>query len=528
MIPFLACASISLAQTEPVPAAPVTTTNSVAATPPVPTVPSVPLGLAMTSNSPNSITLAWYRQPNNDATSYNVFFSDKPDGTYTKFTTVTERTATHDKLTPGTAYYYKVSALNANGESAQSKPAQGMTIAAWTPQPFPVKVATDMCVSHDADVISDVKPMSGKLSNLTDGSDATSCRFRKNCEIKIKLNATPSIADADYLMLHFRADGGNADWSNNHFSRTFGDYVITESADSTDGKDGTWTEVVKGKNESQMDGVIVIPNHKPKWIGIKSTTTAKMPDANDTRLNPEDLILCRLDVFRSAPAGFRNDYWIFTGDSLVVQDLPGGPNTGRTAWFSDLIHKQHPDRYPIVVHAARGGEMMKDTLPRMKGIIAALSPPNGTSTPTATIVCWESGFNDVGVGASMGMGPRVIQSLNDALAFCQSNGLIMIPVRIEFSTGYLNKETLEPADGKVFYNTLAVDLAGVDVFARTYTPYACDPATGLPYADYWNYTRKNYAAVLNTKDGVHHTPVGSDGINILWSEVADKMVYLQK
>ena len=115
-------------------------------------------------------------------------------------------------------------------------------------------------------------------------------------------------------------------------------------------------------------------------------------------------MLCRLDIFRSAPAGQRNDYWIFTGDSLVVQDLPGGGVEGRSAWFSDLVRKQHPDRYPIVVHAARGGEMMKDTLPRMKNALAALSPDNGTKTPTATIVCWESGFNDVGLSGGLWIG----------------------------------------------------------------------------------------------------------------------------
>jgi hypothetical protein len=100
----------------------------------------------------------------------------------------------------------------------------------------------------------------------------------------------------------------------------------------------------------------------------------------------------------------------------------------------------------------------------------------------------------------------------------------MVPVRIEFSNCYLNPETLEPAKYNVFFNTLAVNLGGVDIFCRAQTPYACDPKTQLPYADYWTYTRSNHAAVL-VKDGVHHTKEGNDGINTLWAGVADKMIY---
>lgn len=101
-----------------------------------------------------------------------------------------------------------------------------------------------------------------------------------------------------------------------------------------------------------LDGVIVIPNHKPKWIGVR---------------NSGGFQLCRLEIFRAAPEGFRNDWWVFAGDSLIVQDM-------------------------------------------------------------------------------------------------------------------------------------------------------------MPYTDYWTYTRKNHDSAL-AKDGVHHTKAGSDGINQLWAEVADKMIY---
>jgi chitodextrinase len=487
--------------------------------------PSVPRGLAMVAQTTNSITLAWYRSSNEVATAYHLFASATTNGDFTRVATVSERMVTHSNLTAATTNFYKVSAANADGESARSQHALGFTTTPCAGAPFPVRVAKNMCVSLGAAIVSRQVPLTGKLSNLVDGSDATGCRLRRACELKIRLNADRSLADADYLLLHFRTDCGPVDWSNDRFARTLKNYVVIESKDSTNGEDGTWQEVVSGTN-ALLDAVIVLPNHQPKWIGVRSSygPSDQVPAANDRRLMPSDLILCRLDVFRSAPTGQRNDYWIFVGDSLVVQDLPGGADAGRSAWFSDLMRQQHPDRYPMVVHLGRGGQMLKDTLPYTRSHLPVLSPANGTPTPTGTIICWETGFNDVGVGGSLGLGAHLIKSYAAAQDLCRSNGLFMVPVRIEYSTGYLDLTTLEPVKDNIFFNTLAVNLGGVDSFCRTHTPYACDPATQRPYADYWTYTRKNYATALS-KDGVHHTKAGSDGINQLWAEVADKMIY---
>jgi hypothetical protein len=472
-------------------------------------IPSAPLGLAMDANSPSSVTLTWYRPPAEEAVaSYHVYFSDTKEGAYKRFATVSERKAVHEKLTPGAEYFYKVSATDASGESVLSAPAKGFSIASWTPAPFPVKIAKNMCVSLGSTIVSTPAPTLGKLADLVDGSDATSCGINAACEVKIKLDPKISIGDAKYLLLNFRSDMTGQGYSYKINWRSLKDYVIIESHDSTDGNDGTWSEVVKGTN-IYLDGVVVIPNNKPKWIGVR---------------NSGSLQLCRLEVFRSAPAGFRNDYWIFAGDSLIVQDLMGGSPERHTVWFSDLIRQRHPDRHPIVVNSSQGGEMLENTIRRLKNGLLAYSLPNGSDIPTATMVCVETGFNDVGVGGGLWMGPKIIARLNEARELCESLGLILVPVRIQYSTAYLNPDTLEPKKYNVFHNTLAVNLAGVDVFARTHAPYAVDPQTQVPYADYWTYTRKHYATALS-KDGVHHTKAGSDGINLLWADVAEKMIY---
>jgi hypothetical protein len=487
--------------------------------------PEAPRGLAMSANSANSISLTWYRAPKNDAASYNLYSSADKEGPYEKVASAKEHTATHPKLTVDTRYFYKMAAVNSQGEGELSPPVEGFTIKPAKETPFPVKLAKNMCVSLDSPIICNVKPMRGTLANFVDGSDATGCRLRKDFEVKIKLNPDIPIKDAEYLIVHFRTDCGPQEWSNDKNSRSIKKYVILESQDSIDGKDGTWKEVANGSN-ALLDGVIVIPNNQPKWIALRSSygPSEEVPKSDDTRLMPSDLILCRLDVFRSAPKGYRNDYWIFTGDSLIVQDMPGGADKERSAWFSDVVRQQHPDRYPIVVHLARGGQMMKDTLPMLEKALPELSPKNGTDTPTGTIVCWETGYNDVGVAGSIGTGARLVDSYEAARQLCESNGLFMVPTRIEYSTQYLDLNTLEPVKYNIFVNSLGVNLGGADVFCREFTPYACDPQTQLPYADYWTYTRNNYATAL-VKDGVHHTKQGADGINRLWADVADRMVY---
>lgn len=472
-------------------------------------VPAAPLGVGMTANTDHSITLTWYRPVEEGVTAYHLYSGLAKDGEFTRVATVSERLAIHDQLAADTTRFYKVSAVNAAGEGPQSTAVKGFTFARCPGAPFPVRVAKNMCVSLGTAILSSPAPTAGKLTALVDGSDATSCTIPGPCEVKIKLDPAIAIADAPYLLLNFRSEtAGKFFISYDTVWRAPRTYTVLESLDSTDGENGTWTELVSGTN-LYIDGVIVFPNHKPKWIALRNGT---------------ELQLCRLDLFRAAPAGFRNDSWIFTGDSLVVQDFSGGNPAAHGVWFSDLIRQRYPDRYPIVIQAARGGEVLDNTRSRMTKTLPALSPPNGTDTATGTIVCWEAGFNDVGVGGGLWMGDKINKALGEAQDLCIANGLVIVPVRLEYSTMYLDRQTLEPAKYNVFMNTLQVNLAGTDVFCRARAPYAVDPQTQLPFADYWTYTFKNHEAAL-AKDGVHHTKAGSDGINQLWAEVAGRMVY---
>ena len=477
-------------------------------------IPPMPLGLAMTANTATSSTLTWYSSPVNDdvASHYVIYSSNALDGVYTQIGTSTAREFTHAGLATDSKRFYKVSAVNVVGESSQSAGTQGFTLIPSDGSGLPVMIAKNMCLSLNAQIVSTVAPAAGTLSKLNDGLDATSCTINGAHEVRIKLNTNLPFDDAEYLLLNFRTDQTGQAYPYNINYRSLKNYVITQSFDSTNGVDGTWTDVVSGSN-TYLDGVVVIPNNNPKWIGIR---------------NSGGIQLARMEIFRGAPEGYRNDYWIFAGDSLVVQDMVGGgAPTSHSVWFSDLVRQRHPDRYPIVVNSSQGGEIMSNTRGRLANQLPVCCGPNGTSTPTGTFLCFEPGFNDVGVGGGFWMGPQIINELTLTQNLCNTHGMFLVPVRIEYSSFYLNLDTLEPTKYNTFYNTLAVNLAGVDVYTRQFAPYACDPVTQLPYADYWTYTRNNYATAL-AADGVHHTKAGSDGINTLWADVADKMIYLKQ
>ncbi len=89
--------------------------------------PPVPTGLAATAVSSSQINLSW--NSSSGATSYNVKRSTTSGGPYTTIATgVTPTSYSDTGLSAGTTYYYVVSAVNGNGESANSTQASAITV----------------------------------------------------------------------------------------------------------------------------------------------------------------------------------------------------------------------------------------------------------------------------------------------------------------------------------------------------------------------------------------------------------------
>ncbi|MFA4819091.1 MAG: Ig-like domain-containing protein [Patescibacteria group bacterium] len=96
--------------------------------------PATPSGLAATTAGSSQINLTWTQTSN--ATSYDIYRSTSLSGTYSRIgsePTVSSGSTTaysNTGLTGGTAYFYKITALNGSGESAASSAVNATTAAA--------------------------------------------------------------------------------------------------------------------------------------------------------------------------------------------------------------------------------------------------------------------------------------------------------------------------------------------------------------------------------------------------------------
>jgi fibronectin type 3 domain-containing protein len=94
------------------------------------TVLPPPSNVSAAATPAGSITVSWNSV--GGVTEYRVYRSVSVNGTYTKVGTISSSytSYTDTQLSPGTTYYYKVSAYNSTGESAQSSSSSATTIPA--------------------------------------------------------------------------------------------------------------------------------------------------------------------------------------------------------------------------------------------------------------------------------------------------------------------------------------------------------------------------------------------------------------
>jgi fibronectin type 3 domain-containing protein len=87
--------------------------------------PDVPAGVTATGRTSSSITLSWNRVTG--AASYKVYRGESETGAYSPAGSPATTSFTDTGLPAGTTYYYKVSAVNAGGESPQSSSIEAAT-----------------------------------------------------------------------------------------------------------------------------------------------------------------------------------------------------------------------------------------------------------------------------------------------------------------------------------------------------------------------------------------------------------------
>jgi len=92
-----------------------------------PARPNTPTNVSAAAASEGSIRISWTAVSR--AEGYKIYRSDASDGPYTELSESTSASYIHTGLTVGVRYYYRVSAFNVSGESAQSSSVYAHTIA---------------------------------------------------------------------------------------------------------------------------------------------------------------------------------------------------------------------------------------------------------------------------------------------------------------------------------------------------------------------------------------------------------------
>jgi chitodextrinase len=123
--------------------------------------PTAPSGLSVGGATINSLALNWTDNSDNE-TGFRIYRSSSQFGTYSQIATTSSASYTNAGLSEGTTYWYKVSAYNDAGESAQTSPKSGTTLES------PPVVTIPSAPTNP--VVSNITPSSATLS-WTDNSN---------------------------------------------------------------------------------------------------------------------------------------------------------------------------------------------------------------------------------------------------------------------------------------------------------------------------------------------------------------------
>ena len=188
------------------------------------------------------------------------------------------------------------------------------------------------------------------------------------------------------------------------------DYRIETSADSTDGKDGTWRAAVEVHGNPVRSRAHALNFSGQIWVRLAVTA---LPE----KRNEWGLFLDEIDVHDLSLGG--DDVWVFLGDSIDAGVFDRAP-THRPG-FTDRIAKAHPGYEPAVVDAgfcaARSGEV----LARIDDVLAW--------NPDARVFAITLGANDPDAATLQ-------RDLDAIVAKIEAAGRIAVVSRLLYQTKY--------------------------------------------------------------------------------------------
>jgi lysophospholipase L1-like esterase len=270
------------------------------------------------------------------------------------------------------------------------------------------------------------------------------------------------------LLLSWTSSGNHDYWD--QFYGAPVDYRIEVSADSTDGRGGTWRTAVDVKDNPAHARAHSFPFAGMRWVRM---TVTRLPDP----VNEWGLFLDEIDVHDLSAGG--DDVWIFLGDSITAETADRA--TPRRPSFQDQIAARHPGYRPATINAGLCRFKTPDVLARLDQLLAL--------NPDAHVWAILIGSND-------GTPEMVRDALRPIVRRLRAEGRIPIVARIPYQTKY-------GAD------YVAAKDAALDEVVRE---------EGLaPGPDLYSWFK---AHPERLRDGLHPDDAGAIELNRLWAEAA--------
>jgi lysophospholipase L1-like esterase len=273
------------------------------------------------------------------------------------------------------------------------------------------------------------------------------------------------------LLLSWTSSGNHDYWD--QFYGAPVDYRIEVSADSTNGRDGSWRTVADVKDNPAHGRAHSFPFDGMRWVRMSVT---RLPE----KVNFWGLFLDEIDVHDLSDGG--NDVWAFLGDSITCETADRG--TPRRPAFQDQIAARHPGYRPATINVGLARYKTFEVLAKIDQLLAL--------NPDAHV--WA-----ILIGANDGTPEMVRDSLGPLIDRIKAAGRIPVVARIMFQTKY----GPDYAAGKN---------AMLDAVVR---------AKGLaPGPDLYGWFK---AHPERLRDGLHPDDAGTIELNRMWAEAVAPM-----
>jgi len=159
-------------------------------------------------------------------------------------------------------------------------------------------------------------------------------------------------------------DGGTYNYRDPTTSMVYGlpgAYAIEVSSDSSNGQDGTWTNVV-----SVTDNAVRTRGHAIDFRGkswVKLVITAAPPNAAN------GVTIGEIDVhdISATGSGMPDDTWLFLGDSITAFAYDRA--AAHQPSFAAGINALAPGYFPAMINAGIGGELASGALARLEEVL---------------------------------------------------------------------------------------------------------------------------------------------------------------